>query len=174
MKRIACGVLAALLQISALPGAYAAPAPHATEPVTGFTRGPNPEWSAPHMEAHEDREDHRRYHQTMEQTHRDWLDARPDEKDTERYDEDYRTLRAGLNDAHRLAHERSALWHFEFGKRAETASPMSRSKFGTIQKPVHVPTEAFVRTGRPTVTKKTRRQVLREYEEQTALRPVRG
>lgn len=181
IKRIAYGLCVALLQVSSLPVATAATTKETVaEPVTGFTRGANPEWSAPHLEAHEDREDHRRYHQMMEQSHRDWLDAQAEEKGTETYDHEYRMLRARLNDGHRQAHEMSAEWHFEFGRTAPVASTSGSYRSTVVKKPVHVPTEVFVRTGRPTVTRMSRREVKRAFYERvaaeidTALRPVKN
>ncbi|HLD71763.1 MAG TPA: hypothetical protein VI873_04080 [Candidatus Peribacteraceae bacterium] len=74
------------------------------EPVTGFTRGADPEWSSPHMEFHGSEADHRAYHAAQQRTYREWLDLWTALKGTDQYENAHRDFRAGMNAEHREWH----------------------------------------------------------------------
>ena len=165
MKRTLCILLTVPLFLGAETTSAAVAAP-AQEPVNGFTRGPNPEWSTAHVQAHEDREDHRRYHQRMETEHRAWLRNHAEDEDADAYTTVYRSLRENFNGDHREAHRVSDTWHFQYGERV-----FALEQEGTSPATV-VP---FVRTGRPQTARKSRRVSKQDfYDLQRASRPTRS
>ena len=107
MKKHVTLIGSALLFLTSIPLSSAAVAP-TVEPVTGFTRGADPEWSSPHMEFHGSEQDHRAYHAARQKDYRTWLDLWSAMKGTREYDNAHRDFRVEMNADHREAHRANA------------------------------------------------------------------
>jgi len=103
VQHLALGAAFILSSVFPTPG-MSAPLAAQEEPATVFTRGANPEWSAVHVDFHQAREDHRRYHQEKTAEHQEWHEQWNGLEGTAEYENAHRLQHETVNAKHRRAH----------------------------------------------------------------------
>ena len=120
VQHLALGAAFILSSVFPTPG-MSAPLAAQEEPATVFTRGANPEWSAVHVDFHQAREDHRRYHQEKTAEHQEWHEQWNGLEGTAEYENAHRLQHETVNAKHRRAHR--ALLESYTSQKGNVAAP---------------------------------------------------